>query len=80
MARILQERLQRMAEEVLQEFQCGFRKGRSFAGTSGFNLVGGGAGGKLPPQTLQLPPQKVWPITTSEVTTILGLTLFRCQC
>ena len=29
MARIIQERLQRLAEEELPESQCGFRKGRS---------------------------------------------------
>ena len=42
---------------------------------SGFILVGGGRGGSFPPQTLQLPPQKFWPITNIEVTAILGLTL-----
>ena len=30
-ARVLQERLQKLAEEELPEFQCGFRKGRSCA-------------------------------------------------
>ena len=37
-------------------------------------------GGEASPQTLQLPRKNFWPVTNIEVTTILGLTLFKYQC
>ena len=43
---------------------------------AGFHLLGG-AGGKLPPQTLQLPPQKVLTINTISNNKNSGFMFFR---